>query len=138
MTIDEFNGAKLALIAGDRIATILRDDRPDIPFPGLWDLPGGGREADESPLDCVLRETREEIGLIVPAETVRWQRAFDYPGRRIWFLVAEMGTGPRSLTLGDEGRAVEWMALDHFLSRTDAVPHLQQQLRTYLDEIATA
>ena len=28
-----------------------------------WRLPGGGREADESPADAVLRELREEIGM---------------------------------------------------------------------------
>ena len=58
-----FVGAKLALFLGDHLAVILRDDRPDIPWPGRLDLPGGGRDGDENPQDCVLRETREELGL---------------------------------------------------------------------------
>ena len=44
-----FIGAKLALFIGADLLTILRDDRPDIPFPGHWDFPGGGREGGESP-----------------------------------------------------------------------------------------
>lgn len=31
----------------------------------LWNLPGGGLEAGESPWQCVIREVEEEVGLIV-------------------------------------------------------------------------
>lgn len=33
-----------------------------------WRLPGGGRAAEEPPVDAVLRELREEIGLVSHAE----------------------------------------------------------------------
>lgn len=33
-----------------------------------WRLPGGGRKADESPREAVLRELREEIGLVSHGE----------------------------------------------------------------------
>ncbi len=36
-----------------------------------YKFPGGGIEAGESPVAAMLRETREEAGLIVKAETVR-------------------------------------------------------------------
>ena len=48
-----FSGAKLALFLGADLLVIRRDMRPDIPFPGHWDLPGGGREGEEE-------EPREE------------------------------------------------------------------------------
>lgn len=31
-----------------------------------WLVPGGATDEDESPLQCALRETREEVGLSVP------------------------------------------------------------------------
>ena len=37
---------------------------------GHWDLPKGGRNAHESPLDAALRETREETGLVFAAEAL--------------------------------------------------------------------
>jgi 8-oxo-dGTP diphosphatase len=58
-----FVGCKLALLDGERVLVYTRDDRPDIQFPGMLDLPGGGREGNESPEDCVLRELEEEFGL---------------------------------------------------------------------------
>ena len=61
----EFDGAKLALISNNRILTLLRDDRPDIPFPAMWDFPGGGSEEGETPEECVLRELNEEFGVTI-------------------------------------------------------------------------
>lgn len=49
----DFSGAKIALLKDDQILSILRDDIPTIPFPNTWDLPGGGREGEETPFDCV-------------------------------------------------------------------------------------
>ena len=38
---------------------------------GYYKFPGGGIEEDESPVDAMIRETREEAGLIVKPESVR-------------------------------------------------------------------
>jgi 8-oxo-dGTP pyrophosphatase MutT (NUDIX family) len=38
---------------------------------GYYKFPGGGIEADESPIDAMIRETREEAGLIVKPDSVR-------------------------------------------------------------------
>jgi 8-oxo-dGTP diphosphatase len=47
----------------ERILACLRDDNPSIPYPGVWDLPGGGVEPGETLLDCAYRELYEEFGL---------------------------------------------------------------------------
>ena len=57
---EPFLGAKLAILVGDRIITILRDDIPTIPWPGHWDLPGGAREGAETPEETVLRELKAD------------------------------------------------------------------------------
>jgi 8-oxo-dGTP diphosphatase len=59
MAVDDanFHGAKLALFGGDQLAIILRDDDPDMVSPNHLHFPGGGREGDEAPLACALRET---------------------------------------------------------------------------------
>ena len=63
----EFSGTKLALFIGPKVLVILRDDFPNIPYPGHWDFPGGARDGDETPEACVMRETWEEVGLHLPA-----------------------------------------------------------------------
>ena len=59
----DFTGCKIALICGDKVLTILRDDKDDIPCPNMWELPGGGREGNESPFECAAREVYEELGI---------------------------------------------------------------------------
>ncbi|MDU7015379.1 MAG: NUDIX domain-containing protein, partial [Streptococcus mitis] len=54
--LTDFQGCKIALICGDKVLTILRDDKDDIPCPNMWELPGGGREGNESPFECAARE----------------------------------------------------------------------------------
>ncbi len=47
----------------DQILLFLRDDIPEIPFPNMWDVPGGHLEPGETPEKCIVREMREEMDL---------------------------------------------------------------------------
>ncbi len=33
----------------DEVLLLLRDDKPDIPYPNMWDLPGGHVDNGETP-----------------------------------------------------------------------------------------
>lgn len=123
----------MALFAGARLVVLLRDDKPGLPFAGLWDFPGGGREGDESPWDTALRETREEVGLdIGPAERL-WQGTFPSatdPTRVSWFFVARLPAAARhQARLGDEGQRIALMTPARFLSHPGAIPFLKDRLR---------
>lgn len=130
----EFMGAKLALFLGPRLLVLRRDDRPGLLWPGYWDLPGGGREGEEGPLDCALRETREEFGLEVPAAQVRWARAYTNSiGRTVWFLAGAMPeAAARQVRLGEEGQGWDLFAPEEFLGHDKAVPPFKARLRDYL------
>lgn len=41
-------------------------------FPGKWDVTGGGVMAGEESRDAALREVREELGLSIPPEELRY------------------------------------------------------------------
>ena len=134
-----FEGAKLALYIGVRLAVILRDDIDGIPFPGHWDMPGGGREGEEDPLSCALRETHEELGLTIPPRAVKWGHAFDAGSKRHWLFVARVSSSvARHVVLGAEGQC--WALMDEasFLTHPKAIPLQQGRLREYLDTSATS
>ena len=130
-----FAGAKLAILTEGAVISILRDDRPDIPYPNHWDLPGGGREGDESPVDCVLRETREELGIALLARDISWGKVFGIGASRTWFFASCLSADRISdIRLGEEGQTWDRMPLDTFLRHERAVPHFQDRLRLLLKE----
>ncbi len=45
------------------ILLLLRDDKPGIPYPNMWDIPGGHVENNETPRQCIVREMKEEMGI---------------------------------------------------------------------------
>lgn len=128
-----FIGAKLALFLGDSLLVIQRDNRLDIPFPDYWDLPGGGREGDETPQECVLRETLEEVGLVLQARELTWPSCALRSDGPAWFFVAHR---PRRDTarirFGDEGQGWQLMPPRQFITHKKAVPHLAEDVRDYL------
>lgn len=133
-----FTGAKMALFLGDRLVTLLRDDTPGLPWAGMWDLPGGGREGDESPLACACREAREEVGIDPTGTAPLWQGQFpsnSRPDAVAWFFLVRM---PATLTpvLGDEGQEVRLMAPDAFLDHPRAIGFLKDRLRAALAGLA--
>lgn len=129
----DFAGSKLALFLGPELVVILRDDKPDIPWPGHWDFPGGGREGAESPLDCALRETSEEIGLALTPEQVSWGTSYLRPHGRVWFFAAHQPAWRvDDLRLGDEGQEWRLMSPETYCNHPLAVPHFAEQLSQYL------
>ena len=43
---------------------------------GEWDIPGGGLQFGESPLECLLREVKEEVGLTVCVDRMLYAMSF--------------------------------------------------------------
>ena len=135
----EFTGAKAALFCGASVLTYLRDEKPGLRWPGLWDLPGGGREGAEGPEDCLLRELWEEFGLTLSPDRLIWRRVFpsimDAAKASVffggWVTEAEIG----SIVFGDEGQGWELMPVDGFLSHAKAVPEMQRRVGIVWAEI---
>ena len=133
--VTDFSGAKAALFLGPDLLVIQRDDRTDIPWPGRWDLPGGGREGDETPEECALRETQEEVGLLLRPEQLVWSRSYQRPRGLVWFHAAHLDADRRDdIRFGDEGQGWALMAPEDYLFHPLNVPHFADQLRIYLDE----
>ena len=131
----DFRGAKAALVLGHRIAVLRRDDIPGIDFPGMLDVPGGGREPGESPEACVLREIAEETGLRLAPERLVWGRLYENPHHPLpgWFFAAPIAAAEAAaMKLGDEGQSIGMMDTQEFLDAPDAIAHLKPRLEDAL------
>jgi len=131
---DIFEGAKLILFLGRDLLVLRRDHTPGIPWQGYLDLPGGGREGEETAEACALRETREEVGLWLDPKDLRWRRFYTAP-RPVWFFAAWLPPErARGVIFGDEGIGWGLMAPDAYIAHAEAIPHFAQRVQTVLDE----
>ena len=134
----DFTGVKVALLVEKSILVILRDNKPDIPWPNTWELPGGGREGQETPLECLRREVWEELGLILEEKSIIWSRI--YPSmldeeRSAVFVVAKISQKQyQEIRFGDEGQCYKLMSIDEFLGSDKVVPQLQDRVRDYVEK----
>lgn len=135
--ISDFTGCKIALFCGDKLLTILRDDKSNIPYPNTWELPGGGREGDESPFECAAREVYEELGIHLTKDCLHWSKVYPsmlFEEKESVFLVGKLRQEQfDSIVFGDEGQGYRLMSIEEFLSSDKVVPQLQGRVRDYLE-----
>jgi len=131
----DFSGSKIAILCDHSLISCKRDHTPGIPFKGMWDIPGGGRENDETPVECALRELDEEFSLILDPARIVWIKS--YPGHSNgilpnYFMVANATKAEiAAIVFGNEGECWQMMGIEAFLSHPKAVPHLVFRLEDY-------
>lgn len=119
------------MFCGASVLVYLRDEKPGLRWPGLWDLPGGGREGDESPEVCLLRELHEEFGLRLTLDRLVWRGVFPSmikSGQESVFFGGRLTRQEvQQIQFGDEGQGWELMPVSVFLSHRRAVPEMQRR-----------
>lgn len=132
-----FSGTKIALLCANKVVAYQRDNNPRIPFAGLWDLPGGGREGAENPVACALREVEEEFGIAIDEGRVRSLRRYESKtagGLDTCFCVAEITPSEiGAIRFGNEGQRWRLMDVALFIVLADAVPDMKMRLKHWLD-----
>ena len=118
------------------VAALIRDDagrylitrrRQGTHLAGLWEFPGGKREADETLEQSLRRELAEELGAVFTVEelfeTVRWT----YPEKTVvlHFFRCRVTAG---IIAPQEGQLMEWVAPAEF-GRFDFPPADAELLR---------
>jgi len=105
----------LAVVAGvlrDAQGRVLVAQRPHHKHQGgLWEFPGGKREAGETPLQALRRELHEELGIDIGDATPLLRVPWRYPGQRVDLEVLQV-EGFTGTPQGREGQALAWVAVD--------------------------
>ena len=84
---------------------------------GLWEFPGGKSEPNESFLDALVRELREEIGITVLQARSLIDTPYDYGHQKVMLHVFHVSAFSGEPFLQENQLAMEWVnkdQLDHY------------------------
>lgn len=100
----------LLLNINNEVLLLLRDDKVDIPFPNMWDIPGGQVEDNETPIEAIRREMMEEmsiknLGEIQLFKIITSENITDY------IFWKNLDLNPAEIDL-QEGQRIEYFNLD--------------------------
>ncbi|MEC3892654.1 MULTISPECIES: NUDIX domain-containing protein [Nocardiopsis] len=135
MRVDDRSRGAVAIIANARgdLLLHLRDDLPQIAWPGHWSVLGGGCDPGESPRQTIVRELDEEAGLVVEDLV----ELFEVPdvhgsGRLLTFYAGVWDGDAEALPL-TEGVKLAWVAPD-LLDTLLMPPFIRTALYRYLED----
>lgn len=132
------SSARVAVFLGDRLICILRDNDPGTLAPNVWEVPGGGREAEETGFETAARELDEEVGLTLSPQHILWERRFVSimnPANTTAFFVAQMPAHHvNEVVFGNEGQGWAMFTLDEFMDLKNALPSVVDRLKVWVSE----
>lgn len=99
------------IIINDRNEVLLqlRDDKPTIPYPNMWTIPGGHIEEGETPEECIRREMLEEMALVIARVHLFMVKELAEETEIFLWTRADFDTTTIPLM---EGQAVRWFTRD--------------------------
>jgi len=122
----------VAAIVFDPEGRVLLVERGTPPGEGLWSVPGGKLEGNETLAQAVAREVREETGLIVevgPLACVVERMGDDFHYVILDYLAQVIGG---RIAAGDDAKAARFVPLEELskMPVTDGLPVVLERART--------
>jgi ADP-ribose pyrophosphatase YjhB (NUDIX family)/2'-5' RNA ligase len=133
--LTEAVSAAVFLFDGVRVLLGRRTQRPERRYPGVWDAPGGKREAGESLLEALIREVREETGVEPLAAAPLG--CFHDGERADAFYLATAWRGQPHNQDPKEHSHLEWIALDR-MAGLPLAPTTRRAVGRLLEVLAPA
>ncbi len=131
-----FQGTKGLVYIGDEIVVIRRDANTNN-SPLQVDIPGGGRENDESPFETFKREVKEELGLDIQENEIIYSKKYidvvDSNNEAYFIVVKPPNIKKEDIIFGDEGLEFFLIKPEEFCNLTDAVKKQQDKVAEYLN-----
>ncbi len=131
----KFNGGIHVLVKKGEEYLVLKRRENDFEDASCWDLPGGGIEEAEQPLDAAVRETQEEAGLAVRIHNVITVWAMKLRNN-LWSIetLVEADYISGTVQLSNEHREYKWLRKED-LAVLEAKGDIIIELIKHIDQV---
>jgi 8-oxo-dGTP diphosphatase len=132
----DFHGVKIAILVDGKLLMHLRDNKPGLFNANMWDFPGGGREGNETPVECAVREVKEEFDIVLLPESIVWQKEFPAmkdPTQTAVFMVAKVSAEILNDVVLSEGQAWDLFTLEQFFVGDTVIEALKERFGDYVE-----
>lgn len=121
--IDRKDGAIIAVVGPDNRILLNKEHRYIIDD-FSWEIPGGGIDADETPVDAAARELKEETGIIATEfESLgQYYPLSSLSNEKIWIFLTHVNDSAVDRTHTEAGESIEdhkWVSFDEALDMID-------------------
>jgi 8-oxo-dGTP diphosphatase len=108
--VKKINGTNIVLLNNKNAVLLqLRDNKPTIPYPNRWALPGGHIGQNETPRECIIREVKEELGIELQEFFLFVAARRSYGTEHTYWARTDFPTDDITLS---EGQEVKWFTYD--------------------------
>ncbi|GJQ44207.1 MAG: hypothetical protein JETCAE03_37050 [Ignavibacteriaceae bacterium] len=126
-------GAGIILINNNNeVLLLLRDNKPEIPFPNQWDIPGGKIEDGETPDVTIKREMFEELGLKELSD-LRLFKIYTSDNLTDFIFWKRIDLNPEKIIL-NEGQRLKYFNLDE-IKKTKLAFNYNKVLEEFFEEV---
>lgn len=126
-------GAGIILInSNNEVLLLLRDDKPEIPYPNQWDIPGGRIEKGESPIETIRREMFEELGLQLYSDFQLF-KIYKNDNLTDFIFWKRINLNPAEITL-NEGQKLKYFNLEE-IRKTDLAFDYNKVFEEFFKEV---
>jgi 8-oxo-dGTP diphosphatase len=107
----------------------------------MWDFPGGRRDGDETPAECVIRETFEEFSIRLSPTEICYQCMWlstQVLAGEVYFLAAHLTEEQvQGIKFGDEGQCWDFIPISSVSVHPGFIPHLQTRFEACIRALST-
>ena len=116
----------------NKILLQLRDNKPEIPYPGHWSIFGGEIEEGETPLEGAVREIEEELGKRLEKESLLFYKKVTLD-KNYYIFRANFPYDLSEITLM-EGQEARFFSRDETIKLDNLIPLVKEFIERYWQE----
>lgn len=131
-----FHGTKGIVFIGEKMLVYRRDDKTN-DFPLHIDLPGGGKENNETPFESFKREVKEEFGIEIKRGDVVYAKQYisvmDITKESYFIVTKPRDVKESEIVLGNEGLEFFLLKPEEYLKLSDGIGRHQAKVADYVE-----